>query len=210
MSDDADGDEVTIEDPTALRWVGPSTAEVIDGAEFDADGIADKSVSYRMLVDAGANAGVAAKIRREHSLAWSFDTGADLERRSAQVRGLQDEERSWVADSYGDDDASGDDVDDGSGGEGEAAWVDESTSGTEADGSGDPVAAEAAWRQRSAPTPLTELEPISPSDADRLADAGVTSVGSLATADPELIADRLELPRETVEEWHEAARDSDG
>lgn len=238
MTENTD-DETAVDDPTTLRWVGPKTAEVIRGADFEASGIVDKSVTYRMLVDAGANPGVAAKIRREHSLSWSFDSGSDLDRRSAQVRGLQDGERAWVAASYGDDEET--EADDGettaddeeatadddladdwptSDSEptssapdedpdlaAEAAWVEESTSGAETDGSGDPVAAESAWRERSKPTPLTELDEIDGADAEQLGEAGVTSVRSLATVDPELLADRLGLDPATVEAWHRAARE---
>lgn len=83
--------------------MGPATAAVLADAPFDAADVRDKAVSYRMLIDAGVNPGVAARIRREHSLAWSFESeGEDLARRSTQVRGLGDAERAWVAASSGD------------------------------------------------------------------------------------------------------------
>ncbi|WP_348609282.1 DUF7409 domain-containing protein [Halobaculum rarum] len=83
--------------------MGPATADVLADAPFDAADVRDKAVSYRMLIDAGVNPGVAARIRREHSLAWSFESeGEDLARRSTQIRGLGDDERAWVAASSGD------------------------------------------------------------------------------------------------------------
>jgi len=159
------GDEAAAAvEPTDLKWVGPATAEALGDADFDAADLADKRVSCHMLVEAGVNPGVAAKIRREHSLAWSFESTDDLDRRSAQIRGLGDAEAAWVA--------------------------------------------EAAWRERSAPTPLTELDSVGEDDAAALSEAGITSVRSLATADPEHLADVLELDGDRVAAWHEAARDA--
>jgi len=223
----------TVEEPTDLKFVGPATGEAIDEAGFSAQDVADKNVSYRMLLEAGVNPGVAAKIRRYHSLSWSFDTDADLDRRSEQVRGLQDDERAWVADSgIGDDEptsgeavpaapdeeaewvasASEEASDAGEGSDrtgaddAEAAWVANSASGaTSADGSGDPLAAEAAWRERSEPTPLTEVSGIGESYSTRLAEAGVTSVRSLATASPELLSDVTGIPEEKLQTWHHEA-----
>jgi hypothetical protein len=239
-----------------------------------------KRVSYRDLTERGVHPGVAAKIRREHSLSWSFDSeSSDLSRRSSQVRGLDDEERAWVAASAGwadedaaaetdgsgdatsaesawqagsvdaeetDDDRSPSDGEsawratatassDGDGGptrDGEAAWRaeagDADVSGTDADddeaawrerATGSATAgddgdasrasatdAEAAWREQSAPTPVTALEAVDDAYADRLADAGIRSIRRLATADPESVADALELDRRRVERWCEAAR----
>lgn len=232
--DDEAGEDRTVEQPTDLLFVGPSTAAVVDGSEFSAQDVAEKRVSFRMLVEAGVNPGVAAKIRRHHSLSWSFESGDDLGRRSKQIRGLQDEERAWVASSYGDDEDDEDDAapadadhtartDHVGGARGaddaadadqfaeEASWVAESSladsEGASADGSGDPVAAEAAWRDRSKPTPLTELPGIGDAYAAKLSDAGVTSVRSLATADPELLADVTGLPTTKVAKWYAAAND---
>lgn len=102
MTADADTDEP---EPTALKFVGPATAERLADAAFGAAEIAAREVSFNMLRTAGVNPGVAAKIRREHSLPWSFETedsDGDLDRRSTQVRGLGDGERAWVAASEGD------------------------------------------------------------------------------------------------------------
>ncbi|USZ76250.1 helix-hairpin-helix domain-containing protein [Halorussus vallis] len=176
---------------TDIRFVGPATADVLAEADFDATGIAEKTISYEMLVDAGVNPGVATRLRREHSLHWSFGGDEDsLERRSSKVRGLQDEERAWVAASNGD-------------------WENadpEPTATATADGSGAAEAAEAAWRERSKPDPVTDVPGVDAEVAERLAEGGVTSVRSLATADPEHVADSLSLDHDRVVEWWKAAR----
>ncbi|MFW5903481.1 MAG: helix-hairpin-helix domain-containing protein [Halolamina sp.] len=244
----ADVDEVerrSIDAPTELKFVGPATADAIESAPFSAQAIADKEVSFRMLLDADVNPGVAAKIRRHHSLAWSFDNDGDLDRRSQQVRGLQDDEAAWVASSHGGDEA---DADVGVAGaaeasaadeptdDGEAAWVAESSAEREsestdepattdvpdeesawvaasstddatADGSGDPLAAEAAWRERSKPTPLTEISGVGEGYAERMGEAGVTSIRSLATASPELLADVTGISEDRIRRWHREASD---
>lgn len=192
-------EESAEDDPTALtdfKFVGPVTAEVMDEAGYDAADIRDKRVSYRMLVTAGANAGVATKLRREHSLPWSItgEGNEDLGRRSDQVRGLSDEERAWVAASSGD----------WSAGRPSSGSADESA---EADGSGESTAAEAAWRERSKPEPVTEIDGIGPVTKQKLANAGITSVRSLATIDPENVADLLDLDEEKVAGWRDAAND---
>lgn len=195
------------DDTSDVRHVGPATAAVLADAPFGVDGIRAKSVSYRMLVDAGVNPGVAARIRREHSLAWSFESesGDDLRRRSSQVRGLGDDEREWVAASSGDwqdDDPASD------GEAAEAAWVAASASddaSAKADGSGDPVAAESAWRERSRPTPVERLDGVTDAEAADLREAGVTSVRSLAAADPAEVAEALGRDADRVSELHDAA-----
>lgn len=246
----ADAAERAVAEPTDLKFVGRATAAAIEAAEFDAQDVADKRVSYRMLVDAAVNPGVAAKIRRWHSLQWSFESGDDLSRRSEQIRGLQDEERAWVASSYGEAaDGASTDRDDGTadaGDDPETEWVetarddptdetddpDEASAdsgpgdqfaaeadwvagakrerkgeATSADGSGDPVAAEAAWRERSKPTPLTELDGIGEQYERELSEAGVTSVRSLATADPALLADVTGISEAAVRKWYESANE---
>lgn len=183
------------DDPTDVRFVGPATADKLGEADIGVAGILRKEVSYRQLVDAGINPGVASKLRREHSLAWSLSgsKGEDLGRRSNQVRGLKDGERAWVAASTGDWES----VKPSSGGEATA----------EADGSGEAEAAEAAWRERSSPDPVTDVPGVSEGDAEELAQAGITSVRSLATSNPETVADVLGLEIETVDEWRQAASD---
>lgn len=315
-------------EPTELKFVGPATAAVIEDASFAAAGIRDREVSFGMLLDAGVNPGVAARIRREHSLPWSFDTEADrsdLDRRSDQVRGLNDGERDWVAASTGDwadDDpdetdteneresqgttpadtidprpegdwpetARPDDTDDepaettawpetarpettGRGDTADAATGDTPSADEEspddvgpwpatarpggfasdteaanertdapdtesdpdapdtesdpdardagttvvagdgtgdrqatADGSGDPVQAETAWRERSAPVPVTELDGVDDETRETLAAAGITSVRSLATADPAAVAAALDLSEDRLATLRETAR----
>lgn len=213
-----------------LQFVGPATAQVLEDAGVDADAVASKNVSHAELVEAGVNPGVAARIRREHSLQWSFEGGQDLDRRAEQVRGLHDDEREWVAASYGEDDASADGSGDATAKE--AAWreqpADASSSSPSADSGGtdeeaswretswpngddgaSPERDEQAWREQSAPTPVTELDAIDEEDAKLLARAGVTSVRSLATAHVEHVADSLGMTVERVAAWKEAARDAE-
>jgi len=222
---DEGSDDAAVDALQSVRFVGPATASALADGGYDATAITDKRVSYRLLVDAGVNPGVAAKIRREHSLSWSFDSGGDLDRRSTQVRGLGAAEAEWVAASAGDwaadTTAEADAVDENDSDDPNDEWPAEPTpwpthgeaetaaSDTAAtDGSGDAVSAEAAWRARSTPTPVTELEAVDDDAADRLAEAGITSVRSLATADPERIADVLALSETVVDGWYQAARDA--
>ncbi len=201
-------------DPTDIQFVGPSTAEVLEEAPFDADGIARKSVSYEMLVEAGVNPGVAGKLRREHSLAWSLGTTEDndgsLRRRSDRVRGLQDDERAWVAASTGDweettDRTAADEaVDDETA---EDAWREQSAGVGATDVTSADQEEEAAWRERSKPEPITEIEGIGEAFETSLAEAGITSVRSLATANPDRIAEALDLDAERVREWCDRAEE---
>jgi len=210
----------------SVRYVGPATAAVLDREGYDATAITEKRVSYRMLVDAGVNLGVAAKIRRENSLSWSFDSGSDLDRRSEQIRGLGSAEAEWVAASAGDwednstaadEPDSTDEADDSWGTDvkpwpthGESSVVETATTDEAAttDGSGDAISAEAAWRAQSKPTPVTDLDAVDEAAAEQLAEAGINSVRSLATADAEHVADVLELSEAVVDEWYWAARDA--
>lgn len=277
MTDDAESERL---EPTELKFVGPATAESLSTASFGPEAIRHKTVSFSMLLDAGVNPGVAARIRREHSLPWSFETEdrQDLDRRSDQIRGLGDGERAWVAASSGDwaesetdadtpdagtadDDTPDDDTPDLPGdwavpepedgrrpeeidlsteigsededngsvdavvptpdaGPDETDSEDDNTetgasdapagstvaaSATEADGSGDPVAAESAWRRRSAPTPVSALDGVDESVQSRLADAGITSVRSLANADPAAVAAALDMTEAAVAELRDSA-----
>jgi hypothetical protein len=289
VTDDAESERL---EPTELKFVGPATAESLSTASFGPEAIRHKTVSFSMLLDAGVNPGVAARIRREHSLPWSFETEdrQDLDRRSDQIRGLGDGERAWVAASSGDwaesetdadtpdagtadDDTPDDDTPDLPGdwavpepedgrrpeeidlsteigsededngsvdavvptpdaGPDETDSEDDNTetgasdapagstetgasdapagstvaaSATEADGSGDPVAAESAWRRRSAPTPVSALDGVDESVQSRLADAGITSVRSLANADPAAVAAALDMTEAAVAELRDSA-----
>ncbi len=141
-----------------------------------------------MLREAGVNPGVAGRLRREHSLSWSFESGTDLTDRSSQIRGLQDDERAWIAASSGD-------------------WELRAAETATTDGSGDTEAEEAAWRDRSRPDPVTYVPEVNESVATELAEAGITSVRSMAIADPERVADSLSFDHERVNDWRNAARD---
>nr|WP_272931407.1 helix-hairpin-helix domain-containing protein [Halobacterium noricense] len=210
----------------SLKCVGPATADVLTDAGIDAGDLESKAVSHAELVDAGVNPGVAARIRREHSLQWSFEGGQDLDRRAEQVRGLHDDEREWVAASYDDDEASAD----GSGAASaeESAWQKQpSTASGGAESDADEIEDETAWRERSwpngddhdasperderewreqsTPTPVTALEGVDARDAELLARAGVTSVRSLATAHVEHVADSLGVSESAVAAWKRAA-----
>lgn len=197
-----DGDPSEVAELTDIHFVGPATAELLAAADFDGTGIPDKNVSYEMLVDAGVNPGVAARLRKEHSLPWSLGTDdGSLDERSEKVRGLQDDERAWVAASSGDWEATEPETTQTTSGD----WTPTGEAST--DGSGAAEAAEAAWRERSKPDPVTDVPGVDEEIETILANGGITSVRSLATADPEHVADSLELPVERVVEWRNAARD---
>lgn len=198
------------DDHQDLKFVGPATAAVLEEAGIDAADVAERRVSHARLVDAGVNPGVAAKIRREHSLSWSLSGGEDLDRRAEQVRGLQDDERAWVAASSGSwsDESAATEVPStdgrGSSADAETAWQDKSWPQS-ADGDNTETA-EIAWREASSPTPVDDLPGIDEVAAANLGEAGITSVRSLATANPERVAESLDLDVATVREWRDAAR----
>ena len=215
-----------------LQHVGPATADALAAADVTREDVTGKRVSHAQLVECGVNPGVAARIRREYSLQWSFEGGEDLDRRAEQVRGLKDDERQWVAASYDDDaeaDGSGDAVAEegdwqatATGGEGsvaaeqpsqpdqaddedrEAAWREESWPNG---GDGESFEREeAAWREASAPTPVTALAAVDEDAAAMLARAGITSVRSLATAHVDQVADSLGVSSDRVAALRDAAR----
>lgn len=191
---------------TEVTYVGPATAPVLEDAGIEPEDLRDRRVSHAQLIEAGVNPGVAAKIRRHHSLPWSLKGGEGLDRRAEQVRGLQDGEREWVArsasdweggvdteESRGDDDATSEWK--------RRPWPNGSAASD--------FQAEAQWRERSRPQPLEDLEVLEATDRQRLAEAGITSVGSLATCDPESVATSLGIEEATVRSWRAAARDAD-
>ncbi|WP_246045706.1 helix-hairpin-helix domain-containing protein [Halorussus ruber] len=212
MSNNDAPDDPKINDEEALtdiHFVGPATAEVLAEASFDATGISDKTVSYEMLQDAGVNPGVATRLRKEHSLPWSFG-GSDedddsLEQRSEKVRGLKDEERAWVAASSGDWESEDPETTETTQTTADGDWT--PTGEATTDGSGAAAEAEAAWRERSKPDPVTDVPGVTEKMAEILANGGITSVRSLATADPEHVADSLGLGVERVERWRDEAKD---
>lgn len=223
--------EETREELLEFRHVGEATADVLADAGIDASDLSSKSVSHSQLVAAGVNPGVAARIRREHSLQWSFEGGEDLDQRAEQVRGLQDDERQWVAASYGDE-ASADGGADAAAGEsswrrqspasvdedsamGDQSWPNGSDSdaggdGPDADSDGpDAERDEAAWREQSSPTSVTELYGVGEVTEEKLAEAGITSVRSLASASPEEVAESLALSSDRVAELKSKAEEYD-
>lgn len=183
-----------------LKYIGQTTAETVAEDGITAEKVRNKRVSYRMLLEAGTNPGVATKVRREHSLPWSItgNAGEDLGKRSDQIRGLQDDERAWVAASSGDW-ASG------TGRSGTGGADDDSTAEEGDDSTAEADGGEAAWRERSKPDPVTEVDGVDDEVAEQLAKAGITSVRSLATADAESISDVLGLDEDRVAEWVEDA-----
>ncbi|SEV99517.1 DUF7409 domain-containing protein [Halobacterium jilantaiense] len=217
-----------------LQFVGPETAGVLAAANVTREDVTGKRVSHAQLVEYGVNPGVAARIRREHSLQWSFEGGEDLDQRAEQVRGLEDDERQWVAASYGDDaeaDGSGDATaeeadwqaaaaagggepaaaeppgrtDDTEEEDGEAAWREDSWPNGRVDESFERE--EAAWREASEPTPVTALDAVDADAAAMLSRAGITSVRSLATAHVDQVADSLGVSSDRVRALRDAARE---
>jgi hypothetical protein len=177
-----------------VKYVGPATAQVVAAASFDAGAISRRDVSYEMLVEAGVNPGVAGRLRCEHSQSWSFTgAGDDLEDRLNQVRGLREEERVWVAASSGNWEATKSSAG--------------STATASTDGSGDAKAAESAWRNRSRPDPVTDVPDVDETVSAELAEAGITSVRSMAIAAPERVADLLSFDHSRVVQWRDAARE---
>lgn len=193
------------EELTDLMYVGPATEAVLESAGVEPADIAKRRVSHAQLVGIGVNPGVAAKIRREHSLSWSLEGGEDLDRRADQVRGLQDGEREWVAASA-------------AGWENEESETNRSEPTTEnpdrwerqpwpnQPGKETDFEAEAEWRERSAPKPISALEVIDGDAESALTEAGIISVRRLATCNPGEVAASLDVDEETVRAWRSAAR----
>lgn len=197
------------DDLQAVKFVGPATAAVLESAGISAADVVERRVSHAQLVQVGVNPGVAARIRREHSLAWSMSGGEDLDRRAEQVRGLQDDERAWVAASAGSwesESAPEQATTDGRGSDEDAETAWQRSSWPDQDESEVQDAGEIEWREASTPEPVTAISEIGDGDAAALADAGITSIRSLATADPERVADSLGLDEARVRRWRNAAR----
>ena len=195
---------------TDLKFVGPATKAVLERAGVGPKDIDNRRITHAELIRSGVNPGVAARIRREHSLSWTLEGGEDLDRRAEQVRGLQDEERAWVAASSkgwesGDEVVSSSSDSRDAAEEAEIEWRSQEWPMEDED-EPDDLAAEAAWRERSRPEPVTEIDGIGERFATRLSEAGINSVRSLATCDPDRVATSLDLPEQRVRKWREAAR----
>ncbi|MFW6003041.1 MAG: DUF7409 domain-containing protein [Halanaeroarchaeum sp.] len=192
-----------------LKFVGPATADVLEEAAITPRDVVERRVSHAQMIRSGVNPGVAARIRREHSLAWSLSGGEDLDQRAEQVRGLRDDERAWVAASSGswEEGSSAETTStDGRGDDAAAETLWQSRSWPTHASSEDVQTDEIAWREASFPTPVSELDAIGETEAVLLAEAGITSVRRLATANPEHVAESLDVDVETVRAWRAAAR----
>jgi len=174
----------TVVDRTALPGVGVADARAMAAAEIAAVDVRERAVSYRDLLGAGVDAEVATALRREFSLPYSMAFGEGIEERSAEVTGLQDDERDWVAASASDWEEMG---------------VPEY----------DPVEREPedVWADRDRPTPVTAVPGVGPDDADRLAAVGVTSVRQLGFVSASTVADLLDLDVMAVRTWRFQARE---
>ena len=194
------------EELTDIKFVGPATAPVLKAAGMEPADIIERRVSHAQLVGAGVNPGVAAKIRREHSLSWSLEGGEDLDRRAEQVRGLQDGEREWVAASAHDwEDSNSTGETDQDNGEGSQNWSRRPWP-NQPDADAD-FEAEAEWRERSIPTPVSAIETLDRAQRNALAEAGITSVRRLATCDTAAVAASLDIEESVVREWQAFARE---
>jgi len=174
---DADGFET-------VESVGPETAKLLSRADISPDGLRGGDVSYRDLVDAGVDEAVAADLRREFSLPWSFEVGGDLSARSAAVGTLSSTERDWIA-------ASADD------------WEDRAVTPS------GPVARESAdlWADRTRPIPVERVSGVGPDDADALATVGITSARQLGVASAATVANLTGRDVRQVRLWRHAARE---
>lgn len=102
VTNDAIAEDGEIRDPTRLYLVGPATASAIEEAPFSAADLRDGRVSVRALLEAGANPGVAERLRRTYGLPWAYrwhDDGQHLVRRAAAMRDVPAAERRWIAES---------------------------------------------------------------------------------------------------------------
>jgi predicted flap endonuclease-1-like 5' DNA nuclease len=176
------GDPVV--DRTALPGVDESDASAMAEADIAVVDVRERAVSYRDLLAAGVDADTATALRREFSLPYSTRFGEGIEDRSADVSGLQDGEREWVAASASDWEEMG---------------VPEY----------DPVEREPAdiWADRDRPTPVTAVPGVGPDDADALAEVGVTSVRQLGFASASTVADLLDANVMAVRTWRFQARE---
>lgn len=201
------GARTVAEELTQLKFVGPKSAPLLEAAEITAESIRERRVSHAQLKKAGVNPGVAARIRREHSLPWSLEGGEDLDRRAEQVRGLKAGEREWIAASASkhsvgtDGDTASPDRSEDTGWE-QKPWPNH-------DPAVESERGETEWRERSRPTPLSAVPDIDDRAVTLLGEAGITSVNRLQTCDTEAVARSLELDETLIEEWREAARKYD-
>lgn len=120
-----------------------------------------------------------------------------------------------LADDSEADDASGDETDSAAEEPEADSVIEEAEAAETADTDESTEEAEAADTDESAETadtagstdPVTELKGIGPAYGDRLAGAGVETVGELAGADPSELADRIDLGESRVTGWIDQAND---
>lgn len=169
------------------RGIELEEREALEAADIDPDAVEDKEHSYRALLDAGVDEGVAAALRRRFSLPWSFETDGDLDRRSDEVRGLGEAERQWIA-------ISGD----------EEEWQAFEHAQSRAAETEPEEGTERPWPR---PTPVQAVTGVGPDDAEALADAGVISAERLATINAFEVAKVLDLNVLHVRSWRHNARE---
>jgi hypothetical protein len=187
----AQGEASARGDTVVLDEVEGSVGDRLAEAGVDVAAVVDRTVSYRELVDAGVDEALATRIRRAYGLRWSFRTGDDdLHERSSALRGLDDEEREWIA-------ASAEDWEDRLAESAEAARRRRATD-------------ERELPERPTLTPLTTIPGIDDEYADLLAEAGIVSVRTLAVADPMKVATTLDIEPNRVTSWHWRAREQTG
>jgi len=183
---DAERDSDATADRRTEAGIEPDEREALEECDIDPETIAEKEYSYRCLLDEGVGESVAAALRRQFSLPWSFDSDGDLDRRSSEVRGLGDAEREWIAVSEDDD------------------WQSFEYEHTEPVSSARERPSERPYPK---PTPVTAVTGVGPEDADALAEAGIQSAERLATVDAMTVADLLELNVLHVRMWRHNARE---
>ncbi|AFZ74042.1 DUF7409 domain-containing protein [Natronobacterium gregoryi] len=175
-----------VDDVTEVESLTDEEHAALEDAGLDPDGVVEKRFSYRTLLDEGVDESVAAALRRQFSLPWSYESDGDLDRRSNEVRGLADSERKWIAVS-GDDDWQSFDY------ETEDIDVVPRKKPDE--------------RPYPKPTPVTAVTGVGPDDAEKLAEAGIVSADRLATINAFEVADALELDVIHVRTWRHNARE---
>lgn len=181
-----DGGEELVADAETLAGldgVTPVAAAQLTAAGITASDVTDKRVTYRDLVDAGVEQGVAMDLRRQYSLSWSSTLGDGLDERAESMGGLQDDERDWVAASTSDWEELG---------VREYAPVER-----------EPVD---IWADRERPTPVGTV--VDGWVADQLATAGITSVRQLARVDAAALAEALDVNVMQARTWRFSAREA--
>jgi len=179
-----DADDGPDSDPalTDLPGVDEDVGDELESADVTPEDLTDRRVSFRDLVEAGVDPETAAKLRTEFSLHYASTLGDGLSERSDAMEHLRGNERTWIAASDGD-------------------WENAEY---------DPILEEReetdVWADRERPTPVTSIAGVSRADAERLAEAGVTSVKQLGWVDASVVAEATDLDVRAVRTWRFAAR----